>query len=117
MRLFVKIVLSLFVILVVVSMIAWDQYHKFMSTPLQVNKQGYVYTVAMGSNLQQISHDIYNAGLTRLPAEYLHIYGRLSHKAHLIKAGEYLIQPNTTLPQLLDQFIAGQVIQYSFTII
>lgn len=117
MRLLVKIVLSLLVILVVVSMIAWDQYHKFMSTPLQVNKQGYVYTVAMGSNLQQISHDIYNAGLTRLPAEYLHIYGRLSHKAHLIKAGEYLIQPNTTLPQLLDQFIAGQVIQYSFTII
>lgn len=105
------------VILAIVSAIAWQQYQKFMVTPLQINEQGYVYTVANGSNLQQISRDLHAAKLTTLPAEYLDIYGRITHKAHLIKAGEYRIEPNTTLPQLLDLLIGGQVIQYSFTIV
>ena len=117
MRLLIKMVLSLVVLLTIASAIIWQQYQKFMTTPLQINEQGYVYTVASGSNLQQISHDLYDAGLTSLPAEYLHIYGRLTNKAHLIKAGEYRIEPQTTLPQLLDLLIAGQVIQYAFTIV
>lgn len=117
MRMFIKMVVSLLVIVAIVSVIAWQQYQKFMVTPLQIDEQGYVYTVASGSNLQQISHDLRNAELTYLPAEYLHIYGRFTHKAHLIKAGEYRIEANTTLPQLLDLLIAGQVIQYSFTIV
>jgi len=117
MRLFIKIGLSIIVLLVIASTITWNQYQKFMTTPLQINDQGYVYTVRSGSNLQQISRDLRDAELSSLPAEYLYIYGRLSNKAHLIKAGEYRIEPNTTLPQLLEQFIAGQVIQYTFTII
>lgn len=117
MRLFLKIALSLLVLLAIVSTIVWNQYQQFMTTPLNINEQGYVYKVPSGSNLQQISHDLYDAGLTNLPAEYLHIYARLTHKAHLIKAGEYRIEPQTTLPQLLEQLIAGQVIQYAFTII
>lgn len=117
MRFFIKVVLSVIVLLVIVSVITWDQYQKFMTVPLHIPEQGYVYTVANGSNLQQISRDIRDAKLTNLPAEYLHIYGRLTNKAHLIKAGEYRIEPQTTLPQLLDLLIAGQVIQYSFTIV
>jgi UPF0755 protein len=117
MGLFTKILFSMLVLIIVVSAIAWNQYQKFMTMPLHINEQGYVYTVASGSNLQQISHDLVDAELTRLPAEYLHIYGRLINKAHLIKAGEYRIEAQTTLPQLLDLLIAGQVIQYSFTIV
>jgi UPF0755 protein len=100
-----------------ISAIAWDQYKKFISTPLQIDELSYVYTVASGSNLQQISRDLVDAKLSLLPAEYLRIYGRLTDKARLIKAGEYRIEANTTLPQLLDLLIAGQVIQYSFTIV
>jgi UPF0755 protein len=117
MRLFMKVVLSLIVVLVIASVIAWDQYQKFMTMPLQIPEQGYVYTVTSGSNLQQISRDLHNAELSSLPAEYLRIYGRLTHKAHLIKAGEYRIEPQTTLPQLLNLLISGEVIQYAFTIV
>ncbi len=117
MRFIIKVSLSLILLLVIVSVITWEQYQKFMTTPLEIDSQGYVYTVHNGSNLQQISRDLHHAELTQLPAEYLHIYGRLTHKAHLIKAGEYRIEPQTTLPQLLDLLISGQVIQYSFTIV
>ncbi|MDO7667462.1 MAG: endolytic transglycosylase MltG, partial [Pseudomonadota bacterium] len=117
MRLFMKLVLSLIVVLVIASAITWDQYQKFITMPLKIPEQGYVYTVTSGSNLQQISRDLYDAELTSLPAEYLRIYGRLTHKAHLIKAGEYRIEPQTTLPQLLNLLISGEVIQYAFTIV
>lgn len=104
-------------LIIIVTAIAWNQYQKFMNTPLSIDEQGYVYTVLSGSNLQQISDDLVDANLSLLPAEYLRIYGRLIHKAHLIKAGEYRIKANTTLPQLLELLIAGKVIQYSFTIV
>ena len=117
MRLPTKILVTFVLIVVVVLTIVWGQYQKFLTTPLQIGEDGYVYTVDNGSNLLKISEDIQAAGLSILPARYLYIYGRLEQKAHLIKAGEYLIEPGTTLPQLLDQLIDGQVIQYSFTII
>ena len=117
MRFFIKILLAMFVFLLLVSAITWNQYQKFMTRPLQVSEQGYVYTVRSGSNLQQISRDLYDAELTHFPVQYFNIYGRLTNKAHSIKAGEYRIEPQMTLPQLLDLMIAGQVIQYSFTIV
>jgi len=117
MRLLIKTIIVLVLIVIIAFTIIWTQYQKFLTTPLQIGEEGYVYTVENGSNLLKISEDIQSAGLSSLPAKYLYIYGRLEQKAHLIKAGEYLIKQGTTLPQLLDQLISGQVIQYSFTII
>lgn len=105
------------VILAILVGFSYKQYQSFMTTPLRVTSDGYVYTVKSGSNLQTISQDIHTAGLSSFPAEYLYIYGRLQGNAHLIKAGEYRIEANTTLPQLFDQLVAGRVIQYSVTII
>jgi UPF0755 protein len=114
---FRKVGLSLIVLLVIASVITLDEYQKFMTMPLHIPEQGYVYTVDSGSNLQQISRDLHDAELTSLPAQYLHLYGRVTSTAHLIKAGEFRIEPQTTLPQLLALLVAGQVIQYSFTIV
>jgi len=117
MRIFLKIFIPLFLLIVIAIVGAWFEYQRFVATPMNITNDGYVYTVKSGSNLQQISRDIHQIGLTHFPAEFLYIYGRVKGKASSIKAGEYLIKPATTLPQLLDQFIAGQVIQYQFTII
>ncbi|PHS69061.1 MAG: aminodeoxychorismate lyase [Methylophaga sp.] len=117
MRLLIKLILALSLLVVISIVVIAYEYQRFETTPLLLDDEGYVYTVQPGSNLQKISQDIHHAGLSELPAFYLYYYGRLQEKAHLIKAGEYLIEPDTTLPQLLEQFIQGQVIQYSFTII
>ena len=117
MRVLTKVLLSLTTFLLIFLGIAWSQYQGFMTMPLQVSEQGYSYTVRNGSNLHQISRELREAGLFTLPAEYLYIYGRFENKAHLIKAGEYHIEPQTTLPQLLEQLISGHVVQYPFTII
>ncbi|RLA05659.1 MAG: endolytic transglycosylase MltG [Gammaproteobacteria bacterium] len=117
MNLRVKILLSLTLILIMVLAVLWNQYQNFMTTPLQVSEDGYVYNVETGSNLRRISQDLHNAGVSELPMLYLPIYGRIEGTAHLIKTGEYLIKPDTTLPQLLKQLIGGQVVQYPFTIV
>lgn len=117
MRLSVKLLLVTILMFIVAMISAWYEYQRFITTPLDIAKDGYVYTVQPGSNLQKISHDFYEEGLSSFPTEYLRIYGRFEEKAHLIKAGEYHIEAGTTLPQLLDQLIAGQVVQYSFTIV
>lgn len=113
MRIFLILMTLIVILLITISC----EYERFVSTPLNISEQGHAYTVEKGSNLQKISKNITVSGLSELPEQYLYLYGRLNKKAHLIKAGEYLIQPNTTLPQLLEQLIDGQVIQYSFTII
>lgn len=117
MRLAVKITILLLLITSVLSAYVWTEYQRFVTEPVLVAEGGTIFTIAPGCNLHRISKQITNDGMSDFPDFYLSLYGRLENKAHLIKAGEYLIQANTTLPQLLDQFIAGRVIQYSFTII
>ena len=112
-----KIASALLIILAITTTAVWHQYDRFVSLPLTIDGDGYVYTVQAGSNLQKISKDIHAAQLSPLPAAYLYYYGRLNKKAQLIKAGEYRINPGTTLPQLLELFISGKVIQYPLTIV
>jgi len=117
MRLIKNILLFLLLLIAIAMAVAWNQYQRFLSTPLQVGEQGINYTVKSGSGLLAIGEDLNVKGYSAMPAKYLYFYGRLENKAHLIKAGEYKIEPNTTFPQLLEQLVEGQVIQYSFTLI
>ncbi len=92
------------------------EYERFISKPMQVGN-GTLYNVHAGNSLQQVSADIHNKKLSSLPIQYLALYGRLTNKDHLIKAGEYHILPETTLPQFLEQIINGTVMQHPFTIV
>jgi len=92
------------------------QYQQFMQSPLNL-EQAKTYTVKPGSNLKAISADIEQQGLSELPPWYLQLYGRVTAQAHQIKAGEYQLEPGTTLPQLLSQLVSGKVIMNAFTIV
>ncbi|WP_273149985.1 endolytic transglycosylase MltG [Methylophaga thiooxydans] len=92
------------------------QYQRFMQSPL-ILEQAQTYVVSSGSNLKSISRDLTQQGLTDLPSWYLQLYGRATAQAHRIKAGEYQIEPGTTLPELLAQFVSGKVLMNAFTIV
>lgn len=92
------------------------QYQRFMQTPLLL-EQPQTYVVSSGSNLKSISRDLNNQGLTDMPPWYLQLYGRATTQAHKIKAGEYQIEPGTTLPALMDQLVSGKVVMNAFTIV
>lgn len=112
-----QFILVLLLVFAVSAFVLWQQFQQFMTIPLNVVEQGFVYSVKQGSNLLTISTDLQRIGLTESNRYWLYFYGRFKNKAHLIKAGEYLIQANTTLPQLLDQLVGGKVVQKPLTIV
>ena len=112
-----RLFLSSILLLVIIAGAGLYEYQRFTSTPLNLAEDGNVITVKSGSNLQKVSKELTQKGLSDFHPYYLYIYGRLVEKSHLIKAGEFLILPNTTLPELLEQLIDGQVIQYPLTIV
>lgn len=92
------------------------QYQRFMQSPLLL-EHAQTYVVSSGSNLKSISRDLKRQGLTDLPSWYLQLYGRATAQAHKIKAGEYQLEPGTTLPELMAQFVSGKVVMNAFTIV
>lgn len=92
------------------------QYQRFINQPLQLDTP-FIYTVAPGTNLKAISEDLQQQGLTELPPLYLQLYGRLTGLASKIKAGEYRVEPETTLPELLEQMVSGKVVMNALTVI
>lgn len=74
------------------------------------------FSIKNGSNLKSVLLELSEKGIIKNPY-YLLFEARQKKKAALIKAGEYEIHPGTTQMQLLDQFIAGKVIQYSLTLV
>lgn len=103
-------------ILAAICTAAMLQYQRFLNQPLQLDTP-FNYTVAPGTNLKAISEDLQQQGLIDLPPVYLQLYGRLTGQASKIKAGEYRVEPETTLPQLLEQMVSGKVVMNALTVI
>lgn len=95
----------------------WTEYQRFLNTPIEPPVDQTIFVIAPGDNLSRISQRLYQQGLSPTPSIYLDLYGRYQGTASQIKAGEYQISTGTTLPELLQQFIDGKVVQYRFTII
>ena len=103
-------------ILAAICSYALLQYQRFVEQPLQLDTP-FIYSVEPGSNLKAISEDLQQQGLTDLPPVYLQLYGRVTGLAPKIKAGEYRVEPETTLPQLLEQMVSGKVVMNVLTVI
>lgn len=90
-------------------------FQQFLRDPVAPLEAARTYTVAPGAGLIAVARDLERQGLIRHP-RYLLWYARWRGVADDIKAGEYLIAPETTPPQFLDKLSRGDVIQYSLTI-
>ena len=71
--------------------------------------------VISGENLSNISEKLYIKGLLKYPA-ILNIYGIASFKARRIKAGEYLINDQMSIVNLIDNMVKGDVYFRDFRI-
>jgi UPF0755 protein len=110
-----RLTLSLVGVAVVALAVAAFQYRQFSVTPMAI-QQEYALHVTPGSNLRRVAEQLQRDGLIE-DALLLRALGRISGQASQIKAGEYRLAPGTTPPQLLAQLVAGEVVQYSLTLI
>jgi UPF0755 protein len=117
-KIFYFISLLFLVLVVSISLFAWNEYQSFLSTPMKISDDsGLIYTVKRGENIASISNDLVEKQLTSFPALYLELFARFHDKAAQIKAGEYWVIQGTTLPVFLDTIISGKVVQHRYTVV
>lgn len=109
--------LFLLIIAAIIALVAWSEYQRFLHQPVNMVEQETIFTIYPGDNISKVSQRLYDKGLSPVPSIYLDIYARLQGNAQQIKAGEYKIESDATLPTLLKLFISGKVLQYSLTIV
>jgi len=85
-----------------------------LNQPMNINEPVRM-TINPGMSFSSIASMLVQQGWVN-HSYYLTLDARWYKKARLIKAGEYEITPGTTQLQLLDQLIAGRVVQYALTI-
>ncbi len=92
-------------------------YRAFLDTPLGVPVGGLVLELKPGMGVADLARELRRQpGLLR-SALYLQAYARLNRLALRLKVGEYAIAPGVTPRGLLEQIVAGRVIQYSLTVV
>ncbi len=86
----------------------------FSINPL--NPEPKIYTVKSGSSLRAFTTDLYEQNV--LPDKFSLVWlAYLKGQSRDLKAGEYRFRKGMTALELLDQVIAGRVVEYPFTII
>ena len=91
-------------------------YRHFLDAPIDVGDKGREITIAPGMSVGEVARTLESQGILRTSL-YLQAYARITGFASRIKAGEYALIPGTTPRTLMEQFVAGRVIQYSLTIV
>ena len=107
-------------ILLIVAAVAggWQylKYQEFTRQPLRLPDSGLSLTVEPGMSLGQLAHRLKERGVIDNPL-FFKLLARQQRQASRIKAGEYHVIAGVTPVQLLDQLVAGKVMNYAFTII
>ena len=97
--------------------LVYADYYAFLDAPLGVPASGLTLELKPGMGMADLAQKLQRQpGLLR-SAPYLQAYARLNRLASRLKAGEYAIGPGLTPRGLLDQIVAGRVIQYSLTVV
>ena len=114
-KLIIKIVVAL--LLLGGLVLGWFilQLASFKNTPINLN-QAQVFVVVPGASLSKIAHTMQAKGLIDQP-RYLTLLGRWFGHAEKLKVGEFLLSPGMTPMQVLDKIVAGEVLQYSLTVV
>lgn len=97
-----------------VAVVIWQQYQKFLYTPLGIGPKGIVLNVEAGTNIRSVIMSLEEEGVTHMDWRW-RLLNRLEHKT--IKTGEYRLEPGTLPRQLLNLLDSGKVISYRFTIV
>lgn len=112
-RKLIQIVLFLLIAcLLVASFIAYQ----FFNKPLLQHPPAISIIIQPGSSLSRITKQLQQQGLMPYPKLFI-AYALLKHNEHLLKAGEYQIDPSMTAPGFLMNMVAGNVILHKITFI
>lgn len=94
---------------------AWQVY-RFLETPVSVPDEGRVFEIPPGSPFVAVSGSLAEQGIIEHPRLFT-LYARMKGQGNAIHAGEYRLEAGSTPHDLLEKFVAGNVLLHSFTIV
>lgn len=98
-----------------VALLAFGGYlYWALHRPLSVATE--VYVVKPGTGLRGLAHDLYRRGVISEPYT-LTWFGYLTGRSRRLKAGEYRFPAGISAAELLDQVVAGRVIEYPLVLV
>lgn len=92
-------------------------YVNFLYTPLvSLNKPAVNFVYHPGEPLKKLAYELKGMGALKQPLFFVTL-ARFKDYEHILKAGEYLIEPGMKPLQLLDKMRKGEAINHAFTIV
>ncbi|KGK42265.1 hypothetical protein LH51_08455 [Nitrincola sp. A-D6] len=113
-----KLALLFLLSMALVVAAAWyvyDDFEKSLHQPLPLDAQQ-VISVPAGSSFQQVMRRFEASGWIK-NADLLRLYTRMHPQITAIRAGEYAIDPGSSLLDVIDKMNRGDVVRYYFTLI
>ena len=92
------------------------KYQKFQHTRLNVPADGLIYTLPAGASLNKLANDLDARGIIQQPRFFI-LLGRQMEAATRLQAGEYFLLREMTPQAMLEEMVAGKVIQHELTLI
>jgi len=94
----------------------WQSYNHFISTPVNFSQTNTDFTIPSGSSLSSVAHSLESQSIISDASLFLWMI-KFRDEETSIQAGEYVIEPDMTPPEIAAIFISGKVKQYPFTIV
>jgi len=108
-------VLTIAIAVLVAAGWVWQDMQRELHQPMRIEATETL-VVERGTSLRELAAKLVERGWLEHPY-YLRFHARRSGEGNQIQAGEYAVTPDTTPVQLLEQLIAGKVVQHTLTIV
>lgn len=112
---FKKFSLAIILLMFIGASVAFYHYDKTFNSLLPIEKES-LFQVKSGTSVSYFATQLVEKNWLSTPL-WLKLYGRIFPEKMNIKAGTYLISPNTTLSQLIAKLVQGKEHQFSITFI
>lgn len=110
MKIYYKILTLFFSIFLIISLFAFAWYRTVGTTV-----QDITYTIEPGQSLKQMAFDLKNHGVITAPWTFI-LLTRLSGHATDLQAGEYFFAGNSSLVDIIQQVVRGDVVMHELRI-
>jgi len=111
-RLFIMVTL----VVLSVAAVTLVKYQQFQESRLNVPADGLIYTLPAGASLNKLANDLDTRGIIQRPRFFI-LLGRQMEAATRLQAGEYSLIKEMTPQAMLEEMVAGKVIQHELTLI
>jgi len=107
--------IGLSVVVVMASVEGWS-FYRFLQVPIASTNEPKVIEIPKGASAKEVAKILFKAKLIHHPKWFvwLMVYEK---KVNQLKAGQFKINPQWTVHQLIDHLVAGKVVQYPVTFI